>query len=202
MTMKKLKNKAGFTLVEMMAVVLILVILTMGIGKTMDAGMQIYRDAIFEADSASLAGILNTALGDVLRFSEDITENTGTFEDASGSLIDRAVVEFVFTNWEYGAEDAYFHIPLQAGGISKGVLQMKSISNTDIIELVNTGAYPDLVISNFEIQYVKPGATVTDAAGNIQKLRGDYFNVSYKIYSESNDQMVREVYTTIRRMNG
>lgn len=190
--MRKLKNQSGFTLIEMLAVVLILVVLTMGMGQTMNAGVQIYRDAIFEADSATLAGILNNSLGDILRYSEDIVENPGTFEDSSGSLIDRAVVGFVFTNWDYGAEDAYFHIPVQAGGTSTGVLQMKSLSNTDIIELVNSGSYPDLVISGFKVEYVKETTGLH---------RNGYFVVSYDIYNENNTQLKRHVETVIRKMN-
>ena len=190
--MRKLKNNSGFTLIEMLAVVLILVILTMGIGRTMTAGIQIYRDAIFEADSATLAGILNTSLGDVLRYCEDITENPGTFEDASGSLIDKAVVGFTFTNWEYGVEDAYFYIPIQQGGASKGVLQMKSITNTDVIELVNSGSYPDLVISGLKVEYVKETSGMH---------RNGYFIVSYDIYSAENSQLKRHVESIVRKMN-
>ncbi len=200
--MKKLRSKAGFTLIEMMAVVLILVVLMMGIGKTMDAGMQIYRDATFEADSAALAGILNTSIGDILRYSQDILENTGTFEDASGDLIVKERVAFVFTNLEYGIQDAYFYTPIQEGGVSRGVLQMKNLRNADIVELVNTGAYPDLVISNFKITYVAKGATVLNASGASIESRGDYFHVTYEIFSESNDQLKRNVETIIRRLNG
>ena len=200
--MRKLKNQSGFTLVEMMAVVLILVILTMGMGKTMDAGVQIYRDAIFESESATLAGILNTSLGDILRYSKDIVVNPGTFEDSSGEMIVKERVGFVFSNEEYGIYDAYFYTPVLQGGVSKGVLQMKNLLDADVVELVNTGAYPDLVISNFKIQYVAPGATVTDASGNSIVSRGDYFTITYSIFSATNDQMVREVETVIRRMNG
>lgn len=194
--MKKLRNNSGFTLVEMMAVVLILVIMIAGMGKTMDAGTQIYQDAMFESESATLAGILNTAIGDILRYSRDILVNTEYFEDASGELIVKERVGFVFTNLEYGIQDAYFYIPMIQGGGAQGVLQMKNLRNPEIVELVNIGAYSNLVVSGFQITYVAPGAVVEG-----KTVRGDYFLVSYKITSEANEQLTRDVETIIRRVN-
>lgn len=197
--MRKLKNKSGFTLIEMLAVVLILVILTMGIGKTMDAGMQIYRDATFEADSANLAGILNTSLGDILRYSTEIQINQGTesdptkgFQDSSGTYLLSRDVGFVFTSYEYGIRDAYFYTQVFADNTSKGVLQMRNLKNSDVVELINTGAYPDLAVTNFVITYVPEGA---------EEMRGGYFEISYDIISENNDQLKRDVDTVIRLMN-
>lgn len=202
--MKKLNNNAGFTLIEMLAVVLILVVLTMGIGKTMDAGIQIYRDATFESDSATLAGILNTSLGDILRYSAEIRVNEGTaadptkgFLDSSGSYLMKENVGFVFTNYEYGIRDAYFYTHVFADSSSYGVLQMRNLKNADVVELVNTGAYPDLAVTNFLITYVPEGAI--DSSGN--SLRGGYFEIEYEIISENNDQLKRKVETVIRLMN-
>jgi len=199
--MKKLKNNAGFTLVEMLAVVLILVILTMGMGKTMDAGVRIYRDATFESDSATLSGILNTALGDILRYSTEIRINEATaanpnapggFRDATGTILLKEDVGFVFTNYEYGIRDAYFYTQIFADSTSKGALQMRNLKNADIVELVNTGAYPDLAVTNFVITYVPEGT---------EGKRGGYFEITYDIVSETHDYLKRNVTTYIRLMN-
>ncbi|MBQ8238135.1 MAG: prepilin-type N-terminal cleavage/methylation domain-containing protein [Oscillospiraceae bacterium] len=198
------RMNAGFTLIEMLAVLVVLVILVAGMGATMNTGMLIYNEAVFESDSASMAGILNTALGDILRYSVDIEINEGTaanpedaFVDASGSYILKDDVGFVFTSVEYGIRDAYFHIPYEQGNKARGVLQMRNLVNSDIVELVNIGAYPDLMVNDFEITYVAPGAP--DSNGN--PLRGGYFEISYEILSKSNPQLKREVETVVRLIN-
>lgn len=206
--MKKLRNNKGFTLIEMMAVMAILVILIMGMGSTMDAGAEIYQEASFEADSGSLAGILNTALGDILRYSYNGEadnwlikingeENDEYFKTSDGTYLLPEEVPFVFTNLEYGVMDAYFYTPVYADGTTKGVLQIRNLKNANVVELVNTGAYPDLVISNFVITYTPQGKTTEGG----QTLRGGYFNISYDIFSEKHEGFQRHVETVVRLMN-
>lgn len=196
--MSKLKNNSGMTLVEMLCVLLILVILIMGMGSTMDAGTRIYQEAIFESDSATLAGILNTSMGDILRYSRDVKINEGTvgnpengFVTSDGTYLLPDQVGFVFSNWEYGILDAYFYTPTAADGTSKGVLQMLNLRNANVVELVNTGAYPDLVISNLVVTYVEEGAAI----------RGGYFEIEYDIFSEKHADFKRHVDTVVRLMN-
>lgn len=190
--MRKLKNNAGFSLIELLCALLILVLLVMGIGTGMDAGMKIYADATFEAESASLAGILNTSLGDILRYSQNIRINNDKLEDSSGAFIVKEDVGFVFTNIEYGIQDAYFYTPVMEGNVSMGVLQMKNLRNSNVVELVNTGAYPDLVISNFKIVFHDQSE-----AG----VGGGYFTVTYNIFSESDTAKKRDVEMIVRLMN-
>lgn len=187
--MKKLRSNAGFTLIEMLAALMILVFLVIGMGVSMDAGSRIYREATFESDSATMAGILNTNLGDILRYSQDVRINDGAMEDSEGTYHSAEKVPFVFTNLEYGIQDAYFDIVTTAD--SDGVLQMKSLKNTKSMDLVNTGAYPDLKISDFEIAYTSASAA----------LRGGYFTVSYTINSNHNEELSRDVTSVIRLMN-
>lgn len=197
--MSKLKNNSGMTLVEMLCVLLILVILIMGMGSTMDAGTRIYQEAIFESDSATLAGILNTSMGDILRYSRDVKLNN-EFDDqghpkyfvtSDGTYLLPDQVGFVFSNWEYGILDAYFYTPTAADGTSKGVLQMLNLRNANVVELVNTGAYPDLVISNLVVTYVEEGPAI----------RGGYFEIEYDIFSEKHADFKRHVDTVVRLMN-
>ena len=194
--MKKLTNKAGLTLIEMMVALLIMVFLVLGMGVGMDAGSRIYQDAVFESDSATLASTLNTSLGDILRYSREIRENDGVLENYNGDYIVEEDVGFVFTNYEYGIQDAYFYTPIYEDGTSKGVLQMKNLKNAEVVELINAGTYPNLVVSNFEITYVAAGSNSEGAAG-----RGGYFDISYTIYSVKDESKSREVECVIRLMN-
>ena len=185
--MKKTRRNSGFSLIELLCALLILVILVIGIGVSMDAGVGIYRDATFEAESATLAGILNTSIGDILRYSIDVRETTQEEKAEHGSD-----VKFVFTSTDYGIQDAYFYIPPHMSGGTMGPVQMKNLRNPAVVELVNTGAYPDLVVSDFEITY-----TARQGTG----VEGGYFEITYLITSETDETKTRSVETIVRLMN-
>ena len=190
---KKLKGKTGFTLIEMLASMLILVLLILGMDMGMSAASRVYSESVFESNSGSLSGILNTAIGDVLRYSEDIKINPGTFEDSDGNILPKEDVGFVFTNYEYGVRNAYFYTEILDDGTSRGTLQMKNLRKSNVQELVNTGAYPHLEITNFVITYVPP--TVSGTA------EGGYFNVEYDILDTQKDSRRRHTETVVRLMN-
>ena len=195
--MKKLKNKGGFTLIEMMCALLILVLLVMGMGVGMEAGGRIYREAVFESESATLAGILNTSLGDILRYSIDVRETTATDKQKYGNDVgiphaSDSSKYYVFTSLDYGIQDAYFYIPPHISGRDMGPVQMKNLRNPNVVELVNTGAYPDLAVSDFSITF-----SPRQAPG----VEDGYFEISYIIYSESDATKTRSVETIVRVMN-
>lgn len=195
----KARAKRGFSLLEMLVALAILVFIVLGIGVGMDAGIDIYKEAIFEADSASMAGIVNSNLGDILRYSTRVTVNDGTnLLDASGSKIPKESLGFVFTSADYGIKDAYFYTPVLEDGSSKGVLRLTNLKEDKDMELVNTGAYPDLYIANFRITYYELGTTSVTNGG---RGRGGYFEVSYDIFSTKDETMTRSVSTVVRLMN-
>ena len=195
--MRKLKNKGGFSLIEMLCTLLILVLLVMGMGVGMETGGRIYRDAVFESESATLAGILNTSLGDILRYSIDVRETTATERQKYGNDVgipkaDGTAVHYVFTSLDYGIQDAYFYIPPHVSGGDMGPVQLKNTRNPNVVELVNTGAYPNLLVTDFEIVYsprIAPG------------IEGGYFEISYTIKSELDTTKSRSVETIVRVMN-
>ncbi len=187
--MRKLKHKSGFTLMEMLVSITVLVLLVMGIGTSMDSGLQVYKTSMFQSNSGTLSGIINTSLGDILRYAEDIKP------------LEQAVdnIEFVFTNPEFGVVDAYFSIDDAEN--AKGVLQLKQVNKETIVDLVNRGAYPDLEVTNFKITYVAPGSEAVKNDGTTTTLRGGYFKVYYEIHSTLNNQDIRKVETIVRLLN-
>lgn len=181
--MKKLKSKAGMTLVEMLVSLLIMVALVVGMGPCMDTASKIYRDASFESDSAMLERIVNNAMGDVLRYSEQI--RTESLTDYAGVPLS-GDVEFVFTSYDYRIQDAYFYLPVDADGSAHGILQMKNLRNGTIMDLVNSGAYPDLQLSDLTVSY--------DESTHI-------FEIAYTISSISDSSKTRDVQYVVRLMN-
>ena len=187
--MKKLRSSRGMTLMEVLVSILILVLLVIGMGTGMNSGMEVFQVSRFEANSASLAGIIDTALGDTLRHAETIhlTKDRGDFV-----IPEDQYVQFVFTSVKAGVEDAYLYI--ETGDDAAGTLRMKSIRKTGApVELVNSGAYPDLKIDSFKIDYVEPDEE--------RMLRGGYFVVEYDICSKVDPTYVRNVHTIIRLLN-
>ena len=184
--MKKVRNKRGFTLMETMAAILVMVLLVVGIGTGMDTGLRVYREVTFETDSAALAGMIDTALSDMLRHAENI--------DPSPDALDpnNQPVCAVFTNVDQGLKDAYIYI--EGSGTSSGMLKIRSIhNNLQPVELVNAGAYPDLQIERFNLNYVEPGE---------EGKRGGYFEVKYTIASSLDSTRTREMETVVRPLNG
>jgi prepilin-type N-terminal cleavage/methylation domain-containing protein len=195
--MKKLKNNAGFTLIEILCALLIMVLLVIGMGVGMGSGTQIYREAAFESESGTLAGIVNTSLGDILRYSINIRPVTAAEKLEHGADVgipdaDDATKRYVFTSMDYGIQDAYFYLPPHESGKTMGTLHMKNLRNAVARELVNSGAYPDLLISEFAITFTP--RTGVGAAGG-------YFTITYKIVSDSDNTKTRQVETIVRVMN-
>lgn len=196
--MRKNRKNSGFSLIEMLCALLILVILVIGIGVGMDAGSRIYHDATFEAESATLQGIVNTSLGDILRYSIDVRVVTNEEKLEQGLDIGipdadtTKTTRYVFTSVDYGIQDAYFYIPPHMAGGNMGPVQMKNLKNPKVVDLVNTGAYPDLMIKDFMITFsprIAPG------------IEGGYFEISYTITSEKDPSRTRSVETIVRIMN-
>ena len=172
---KKLKNKAGMTLMEIMTAILIMVLLVVAMGTGMNSGMRIYQDSAFESSSAILADQVSTALGDILRYSNDI------------KIEDSALISL--TNTEYGAHNAAFVI---GTGDYAGILQLKSRKTGAVVNVVNPGSYSKLAIENFRITFNQ---------GNADIIGSSYFDVSYTIVSTVDSTKSKSVETVIRIMN-
>ena len=203
--MKKLLNKKGFTLIELLATMVIMLLVLSAIGVGMDGASRMYEDATFAADSSNLAGILNSALGDILRYSRDIHTTAETtypyvqqvgadhvFVDSTSARVPD--VDFVFTSIEYGIQDAYFYTPIDENDEFLGVLQLKNLRNVKTTELVNAGAYPNLGITDFRITYTLESEDSTTVGGA-------YFKIEYTIYSLTDPTKTKDVECIVRMLN-
>lgn len=137
--MKKLNNKAGFTLMEMLVSIFVLVLLVMGIGTSMDSGLKVYRESMLYSDSGNLVGTINASLEDLLRYADEVKQSS--------------TVGVVFTNTEYGVVDAYFYTGDAYDSV--GTLQLQY--NNGTLDLFSEGSYPNLKIANFHITYAEAG---------------------------------------------
>lgn len=190
--MKKLKNKAGFTLIELLVSLAIMVILVMGIGTGMDAGARVYKDSVFQSDSSSLEGILNTTLGDLLRYSENVIKNTGDpIPENKGNPLP-SNIDFIFTSFDFGVKNAYF--PDIDNTVKLRALHNFPGAKTEV-DLINTGAYPDLKITNFKATYFP---LFVDDPDN---KHGGYFEITYTIQSVQDAKLKRNVEYVVRLMN-
>lgn len=176
---KKLKSKRGFTLVEMLAALLVVVMMSLMMSVGASVGAQVQREATFVAESDILASTLNTAVGDMLRYSvikpvDDVdTTNAMTTEDESG-----VKKSCLFDNDSYGIVGG--KILLNSYTDSKGrVADRVAVfyQKTELIEdpvthvkepsapvdkthyLVSHGIYTTLIVKNFKVEYNATNAT-------------------------------------------
>ena len=191
--LKKLKNKAGMTLMEMMASLLIMVLLILAMRTGMNTGVQVYNDAAFESHSATLAANINTALTDILRYAQDVKDPTPPQFPPNAAQD----YEFVFTNLEYGLRDAYFTV-------SDGILQIRSENNGfQPKALVNSGSYDKLTIKDdsFSVTYYPEGSTgeLTTLENTITITSGGFFYICYTLTGP--DGQTRDAEAIVRLMS-
>lgn len=173
--MKKL-NKSGMTLMETVVALLILVLLVLAMDFCTNSALGVFNDSTFTADSATLSGILNTSLADILRYSEKVDNSQEQVETV------------VFTNYDYGVRDAYFPLALRSGteeSTESDVIQMNSLDGSRPRDLVNTGAYPNLEVLNFSLSF------------NEEK---NCYTISYTIQNKEDPNLKRDVEYVVRRI--
>ena len=185
----KLGNKGGFTLVEMLVCVVILVLLVIAMGTGISTAVRVYHESIFQSNSATLTSMLNATIDDVLRYSEDIyVLQDGTTDFANGEKVIEVSsvpsgVTFLFTNKEYSGQHAYI---FANSGDTGSPVQMMNILGGSPRDLLNTGAYPNLTVKDLIILY--------DSGAGV-------FRVSYKIASTENAEYTLDVESVVRILN-
>ena len=141
------------TLMELLASLLVLTMLTAAMAASMGAALESYEDSLFQSNSGILTGIVNTTLGDLLRYAGDVRQ------EGDG---------VVFTNAEYGVYNGTLALS------EDGTLQILESATGQRRELLNSGVYTGLRIQSLTAVYVPP-----DTNGK----RGGYFEILYTIAS-------------------
>lgn len=106
---KKLKSKRGFTLVELLAALMIVVMMSLMMSVGVSVGASVQRESSFVAQSDVLSSTINTALGDVLRYST--VELVDTSDGDLGALVTKSVLvdedgnRCLISNDSYGISD-------------------------------------------------------------------------------------------------
>lgn len=133
--MKKLKNQKGFTMTEMLACVVALLLLTAICTMGTDLALNSYNRSMFESNSQMLESTLNTYLGDIVRHAK--------FE-----LDDEQKVKTI-TNSMYKLKKG------RIGITDEGRIRIyKDVNDTTGVLLLNEKVYTNaLKVSSFELQY-------------------------------------------------
>ena len=128
-----MRRSRGFTLVETLAAVAILVILIATMSLGLASASDTYRISLFDAESATLADTVDTALGDVLRY-------------AAWEREDR------FTNPDYGVSGGRLFLKEGKLCINPSPLD-EDAEGLRITPLISDGAYSNLELSGFTLSY-------------------------------------------------
>lgn len=150
------RSAKGFTLVETLAAMLIVTLLTGAIAVGTSTAVKIHSAAVFASESELLAATVNAALGDVLRYAD----------------YDPVEEDFAITNQGYGILQG--RILLRDGRLYINTSSLPDDSGTLLI-LVSDGAYTTLRITDFTISYsaedalFSGGYTITNQDGTRQR---------------------------------
>lgn len=132
-SLRKLTARKGFTLIEMMACVLTLIMITLICTTGLNMAMKSYNESVFESGSQMLESMISTSVGDVLRYSSDVKE------DVPGVV--------TFDNAAFGVDDGRFVLDTDGH-----VLLEKNA--TQQVLLIGTGVYIDsMYIADFTLDY-------------------------------------------------
>lgn len=141
----KIKKRAGFTLMEMIVAIAILVLISAAMTSGLAVATRSYRDSVFQSDSEVLCDTLNTALSDVLRYAV----YTGLAPD--GAVLFSNDQYNILSGGHFVNQDGRVCIDT-GGGMSQQLL------------VINTGSYAGLQVTGFTLRY--------DVSGN--SYSGEY----------------------------
>lgn len=175
--MRKLKQKKGFTLIEMLACVVTLLLIGMIVSTGLNLATMSLREVTFETDSQTLRSTMDMYIGDILRHATDVKANDGKASQGATEIL---VNDIMFTNDAYYIDGGAFAIDLSASDISgAGYLMCTSTLADDPkgVMVANKGTYAgtlfikDFTLSFDEAKGVFTGSyTIVSSATDTTKL--------------------------------
>ena len=170
---KKLTGKAGMSLMEMMASLLILVLLVVGMNTGMTAGLRVYQNSKNVTERAMLTSSINTKLTDILRYTEVRTVNNKT----------------LYTNLEYGLWDVTFEAvegKIQICFHDKNGNRLKKTT-----PLINYDDDSNFKVTNFELKYVDKN----------EVFNGGYCQIHYNLQNTGDGSSSDLIEAVVRVLN-
>lgn len=137
---KKLNSESGLTLVEMLAVVVILILLGLLLNTGLQMAMSTYRAIVAQSEVELLLSTAVDAISDDLRYARNVAE------DGAGG--------FTYTSDSFGADAA---LGLNSDG------QIVAMVGGEAKRLLSTGAYGlngAYRVENMKISYTQPNFTI------------------------------------------
>lgn len=137
---KKLNSESGLTLVEMLAVVVILILLGLLLNTGLQMAMSTYRTIVAQSEVELLLSTAVDAISDDLRYARNVAE------DGAGG--------FTYTSDSFGADAA---LGLNSDG------QIVAMVGGEAKRLLSTGAYGlngAYRVENMKISYTRPNFTI------------------------------------------
>lgn len=133
--LKKLKSKKGFTLVEMMACVLTMTMIGLICTLGLNMATRSYNESLFESGSQMLESMVDTSVGDVLRYSYNVTV------DGSKNVTSLSNATFDVTNGT---------VKLNAEG---HLVLVKNAAGSEVLLIGDNVYAEDMYLENFILMY-------------------------------------------------
>jgi prepilin-type N-terminal cleavage/methylation domain-containing protein len=187
--MNRLRSQGGFTLVELLVSIMVLVLLVVAMGTGMTTALRVYQESVFQSNSENLASMLNATLEDMFQYSKNIyvrDEDTNTFKGNTEITVDGVPegVNVLFSNSEYGATNAYIFVNDNSTDEDANPVQFINVSNSKVKDVLNIGAYPNLGVKDLIITYTN-----------------GVFNIEYTIYSTKDANSELKVKDAVSMLN-
>lgn len=183
---KKLNQDAGFTLVEMLAATMILILLTMMLGTGLQMTVRSYQKITAQSEVDLLLSTAMDALVDDLRFAQEYEEYY-----KPGSTSDDPV-PFTYSSDSF---EGSIHLELSDKDGQKGQIVARDINSTDDpLRFLSTGVY-GVVTSNGERVYRLTEMTIKPNPAD------NTFEITLKVESTADPSIKASDKVTVRCLN-